>query len=52
MSFQKKLIVLALASGLPMVSVYAQSATDLQKQIDALMKAQSQMNEAQAAFSD
>ncbi len=41
MSFQRKLIVVALASVLPMASVHAQSVTDLQKEIAAL-KAQLQ----------
>jgi len=41
MSFQRKLIVVALASILPMASVHAQSAADLQKEIAAL-KAQLQ----------
>ncbi len=41
MSFQRKVIVVALASVLPLANVYAQSAADLQKQIDAL-KAQVQ----------
>ncbi len=36
MSFQRKLLVVTLASVMPMVSVYAQSATDLQKDIAAL----------------
>ncbi len=41
MSLQRKLLVVALASALPMVSVYAQSAADLQREIAAL-KAQLQ----------
>lgn len=41
MSFQRKLIVVALASALPWVSAQAQSAADLQKEISAL-KAQLQ----------
>lgn len=41
MSLQKKLLVVALASVMPMASVYAQSAADLQKDIAAL-KAQLQ----------
>ncbi|MCX7241204.1 MAG: DUF3138 family protein [Burkholderiales bacterium] len=41
MSFQRKLLVVALASVLPMVSAHAQSAADLQKEISAL-KAQLQ----------
>jgi len=36
MSFQRKLIVVALASVLPLASVHAQSVTDLQKEIAAL----------------
>ena len=41
MSLQRKLLVIALASVMPMASVYAQSAADLQKDIAAL-KAQLQ----------
>ena len=41
MSFQRKLLVIALAGVMPMASVYAQSAADLQKDIAAL-KAQLQ----------
>ncbi|MGI9132946.1 MAG: hypothetical protein ACR2I0_03225, partial [Rhodoferax sp.] len=41
MSFQRKLIVVALASVLPLMSAHAQSASDLQKEIAAL-KAQLQ----------
>jgi hypothetical protein len=41
MSFQRKLIVVALASVIPMMSAHAQSAADLQKEIAAL-KAQLQ----------
>ncbi len=41
MGFQRKLIVVALASVLPLASAYAQSAADLQKEIAAL-KAQLQ----------
>lgn len=48
MSFQKKLIVIALAAALPAVGAYAQSAADLQKQIDAL---KSQMQELQSKSS-
>lgn len=48
MSFQKKLIVVALASALPMASVFAQSATDLKAEIEALkvqlMKLQSRVD--------
>lgn len=36
MSFQRKILVVALASVLPMASVHAQSAADLQKEIAAL----------------
>lgn len=36
MSFQRKLVVVALASVLPMASVYAQSTADLKKEIEAL----------------
>jgi len=41
MSFQRKLIVVALASVLPMMSAHAQSSADLKKEIEAL-KAQLQ----------
>jgi hypothetical protein len=41
MSLQRKLLVVALASVIPMASVYAQSAADLQKDI-AVLKAQLQ----------
>ena len=36
MSFQRKLIVVALASALPMASAFAQSASDLKAEIEAL----------------
>ena len=36
MNLQKKLLIIALASAMPMASVYAQSAADLQKDIAAL----------------
>jgi hypothetical protein len=42
MSFQRKLIVVALASVLPMMSAHAQSSADLKKEIEAL-KAQLQV---------
>ena len=42
MSFQRKLLVVALASVLPMMSAHAQSSADLKKEIEAL-KAQLQM---------
>jgi hypothetical protein len=42
MSFQRKLIVVALATAMPWVSAQAQSAADLKKEIDAL-KAQLQV---------
>jgi len=41
MSFQRKLLVVALASVLPMMSAHAQSSADLKKEIEAL-KAQLQ----------
>jgi hypothetical protein len=47
MSFQRKLIVVALASALPMASAFAQSAADLKAEIEALkvqlMKLQKQV---------
>ncbi|MEI6569632.1 MAG: hypothetical protein WCR20_23345, partial [Verrucomicrobiota bacterium] len=42
MSFQRKLLVVALASVLPMMSAHAQSSADLKKEIEAL-KAQLQV---------
>jgi hypothetical protein len=55
MSFQRKLLVVALASVLPMVSAHAQSSADLKKEIEAL-KAQlqvlTQKVEAMGAKSD
>jgi hypothetical protein len=48
MSFQKKLIVLAMAGALPMVGAYAQSTAELQKQIDTL---KAQMQELQSKSS-
>ena len=42
MNLQRKLLIVALASAMPMASVYAQSAADLQKDIAAL-KAQLQL---------
>jgi len=42
MSFQRKLLVVALASAMPWMSAHAQSADDLKKEIEAL-KAQLQM---------